>query len=452
MANKIKSVNHELVQKLLEGNMESYHFRIIKGTAVVLVLIILVTGILKFMGLATPAINYRIITVALLEGGAILAVLWMLMKRFGDRPWAKWVALTGIYACLFLLRTVPYDAPESHAVFYLVIVMSLFYFDPLLILAFTLASIAGDFILLKMFPELWPKEPTTPAMLIRYLSYIWVSIAGAIGSQATRELIEAATELKSSNIRLKEDIERKEKIDLVRKEFIASASHELKSPISLIEGYANLLRDRIAEEERDHAIDIIIDESHRMSLLVSDLLDISQMDAGALRLRPEAFYVHDLMELLLNKHANTVKTKSLLIKTNDYSPDLQVIADPYRIEMVLNNLLSNALRYTPEGGRIEIRVKEERDSVTVEIDNQGPPIRSEDLTRVWDPFYRSEKSRNRQTGGTGLGLAISKRILQLHNSQFGAYNSSDGVCFYFSLPSVHCSKLNPVSQTGSKPK
>jgi Signal transduction histidine kinase len=241
-------------------------------------------------------------------------------------------------------------------------------------------------------------------------------------------------ELKSANDKLKSDIEKERSLEKMRKEFVAGVSHELKTPVSLIEGYAEGLKENIGgEEKRDFYIDVIVDEAERMGSLINDMLDLSRLDSGNYTLKPEEFSLNGLTASIVKKYSNNMESKGIDIRLCVEKDDVEVIGDRFRIEQVITNFMSNAIRHTPEGGWISINIRDTKNHAMFEIENQGEHIDEKEMNNIWEKFYRVEKSRNRDTGGTGLGLAISKNILQLHNSDFGARNTDNGVMFYFSL-------------------
>ncbi|MBB6697671.1 sensor histidine kinase [Clostridium algidicarnis] len=252
--------------------------------------------------------------------------------------------------------------------------------------------------------------------------------------------------LKKYNNKLKDDIEKEKRIENMRKDFIANVSHELKTPISLIEGYAEGLKDNIAkEDQKDFYVDVIIDEAHNMESLLNDMLDLSQLESGSFNLHIDSFNIKPLINHALKKFKGLMETKNINVAV-DVSDNL-VIGDKIRIEQVLNNFISNAIKNTIEKGSISIcsRIEQKpynsnidndyktKDYLFVEVFNTNSNIPKEELNNIWDKFYKIDKSRDRSKGGTGLGLNIVKNILEKHNSVYGAFNKLDGVCFYFSL-------------------
>lgn len=242
------------------------------------------------------------------------------------------------------------------------------------------------------------------------------------------------TELTDANIKLKEDIEKERQLEIMRKEFVAGVSHELKTPISLIEGYAEGIKDNIVEgEDRDYYVDVIIDESKKMGSLVSDMLDLSQMETGNFKLNVERFYVKELVGYTLKKYTNKLQVKNISLTTNMLEEDIEVYGDKIRIEQVITNFMTNAIRHTINDGKITVNVFDNGSNILIEVENEGNIISEQDMERIWERFYRIEKSRQRELGGTGLGLAIVKNILLLHESNYGVKNTEKGVKFYFTL-------------------
>lgn len=239
--------------------------------------------------------------------------------------------------------------------------------------------------------------------------------------------------LKDTNDKLKEDIVKEKKIEEVRKEFVTSVSHELKTPISLISGYAEGIKDNIAsEEERDYYIEVILDEANKMSNMVNDMLELSKLESGVYSLKLEVFFLDELLDGVLKKFSSPCEKEGISIK-KDYDIEIKVTGDRKKIEQVIVNLLTNAISHSFNGGYIKAFIEKEEDKVKVGIFNEGNPIPKDDIEKIWDKFYKVDKSRNRGQGGTGLGLSIVKNILELHKSNYGVVNSENGVLFYFYL-------------------
>lgn len=246
----------------------------------------------------------------------------------------------------------------------------------------------------------------------------------------------ALKELKTSNEQLKEDIEKERKLEKLRKEFVAGISHELKTPISVIKGYAEGLKDNVAQgEDRDYYTDVIIDESDRMTKLVSDMLDLAQLESGSFRLKMETFFIDDFMDAILKKYSSLFEEKEIkLVKNID--KNIEVKGDRFRIEQVIVNYITNAIKNTKEQGEIKVILEDKETYALIKVENEGGNIEKAEMENIWDKFYKVDKSRNRTEGGTGLGLAICKNILLLHESKFGVENIENGVRFYFTLNKI----------------
>lgn len=259
---------------------------------------------------------------------------------------------------------------------------------------------------------------------------------GASLNFLSENLNNALTTLKDANEKLEEDIEKERNLEKMRKEFIAAVSHELKTPISLIDGYAVGLKDDIFEnEDKDYYLDIIIDEARKMSSLVTDMLDLSQLEAGNFKLKKEEFYIDELIHFTLRKYSSMIEEKHINLQEK-LIEGTKVYADWNRMEQVITNFMTNALKHVEEGGAINFFMTANLDSVTISIENSGPSIADEDINKIWDQFYKADKSRNRKLGGTGIGLSIVKNILVRHEYSYGVINSHMGVKFYFTIPKL----------------
>jgi len=244
-------------------------------------------------------------------------------------------------------------------------------------------------------------------------------------------------ELKEANAQLKKDIDEKVQIDEMRKEFIANVSHELKTPIALIQGYAEGLVEGMAEdkENRDYYCGVIMDEAGKMNRMVRQLLTLTALEFGGERLSVERF---DLTELI----ASVISSSGVLLKQNELTVDFDgkepvyVMGDEFKIEEVITNYLTNAIHHVGGGEKkIQIRIDHRRDGkeVCVEVFNTGNPIPDEALPNLWTKFYKVDKARTREYGGSGIGLSIVKAIMEMHHKACGVKNHENGVEFWFTL-------------------
>ncbi len=250
----------------------------------------------------------------------------------------------------------------------------------------------------------------------------------------SKELESTISELKTANIRLSKDIEKKNQIDEMRKEFLSHVSHELKTPIALIQGYAEGLKENISDdpESKDFYCEVIMDEADKMNTMVKKLMALNELEFGEDKINMERF---DINELILNINSSS----DILIKQNDQSLSFThegpcyVWGDEFMIEEVYTNYLTNAIHYAPNGGRIEINIEDKDDLVRINVFNEGNPIPVEELEKIWIKFYKVDKARTREYGGSGIGLSIVAATMKLHGREYGAYNKDNGVVFFFEL-------------------
>lgn len=260
-----------------------------------------------------------------------------------------------------------------------------------------------------------------------------IGVLGAGINRMSSNLENAIIELKAANIELKKDNEEKDKIDSLRKEFVANVSHELKTPIALIQGYAEGLKEGITDtDDIDYYCDVIVDEATKMNKMVKQLINLNQLESGGNVLSLERF---DLTLLI----KNYIQKSELLLKQNDITvsmPEnsLYVWADEFKIEEVIMNFFSNAVHYCEaDVKRIDVSYEIEENSVKVKVFNTGNNIPEESIDHLWDKFYKVDKARTRSYGGSGIGLSIVKAIMEAHNQECGVYNVNDGVIFWFTL-------------------
>lgn len=247
----------------------------------------------------------------------------------------------------------------------------------------------------------------------------------------SRNINELSERLHSHITRLEQDIEKEKQLENTRKEFISGVSHELKTPLSVIQSCLSVLKDGVASHKRDHYFAAMEDEVRRMDLLIGDMLELAKYESGTYKMKMDTFPIDTLIERVCAKFSSDMESKSLHLYTR-LAP-VEVVGNQHRIEQVLVNFLTNAIRYTPEQESIILSAVEEQETVRVSIENKGTHIPAEQLEKIWDRFYRGDSSRQRKAGGTGLGLAISRKILELHGVPYGVTNTAEGVMFYFHL-------------------
>lgn len=241
------------------------------------------------------------------------------------------------------------------------------------------------------------------------------------------------SELKSANNELKKDIEQKEEIDQMRKEFLSNVSHELKTPLALIQGYAEGLQECINDdaESRDFYCEVIMDEADKMNQMVKKLLTLNQLEFGNDTVVIERFNLTELVSGLAASIGIMLKQKGITISYP--TEEIYAWADEFKVEEVLTNYLSNAMNHADFEKHIEISYTKKEDSVRVSVFNTGKPIPEEDIENIWDKFYKVDKARTREYGGSGIGLSIVKAIMDSFHRECGVCNHDNGVEFWFEL-------------------
>ena len=215
--------------------------------------------------------------------------------------------------------------------------------------------------------------------------------------------------------------------------FTRAAAHELKTPLAVLRTHAEALREDIAPARRGEYLDVVLDESDRMAALVGSLLELSRMEEGG-ALHREVLAMDALVRAVFDRLALPLERKGLHLKLN-LEPG-QVFGDRARLESAVENLASNALRYTPEGGAVSVRLERAGGWLRLAVDNDGPSLTTQELTHLFEPFYRGDAARSRATGGTGLGLAIVRTAAAAHGGTCWAENRAGGVRIWMELPAL----------------
>lgn len=244
-------------------------------------------------------------------------------------------------------------------------------------------------------------------------------------------------ELQDANAQLEEDIKHKIEIDDLRKEFLANVSHELKTPLALIQGYTEGLMEFDDKETQEYYCNIIIDETKKMNILVKKLLDLNQIEFGHEQLDMTEFNIIDLIEGTLISSALLINNSGVNINKKYDRPIIMVCSDEFKVEQIVTNYLTNALNHVKEDDQgqkyIDISVKIRNDKIRVSVFNTGLPIPDEEIENIWVKFYKVDKAHTRAYGGSGIGLSIVKAVMNLINEDFGVVNHKNGVEFYFEL-------------------
>jgi signal transduction histidine kinase len=226
-----------------------------------------------------------------------------------------------------------------------------------------------------------------------------------------------------------------EHTDLLRRELMANVSHDLKTPLTMIKAYAEMVRDLTFDnkEKRNSNLNTIIDETDRLNLLVNDMLELSKMQSNVIELNLEKFDLNETIETVVNRF-------SYLEELDKYKFEYKgikkayILADKKKIEQVIYNLISNATNYVGEDKKVIVKLQEFEDVYHVEVIDHGKGIDKEDLNLIWDKYYRVDKKHKRNTIGTGLGLSIVKNIFIMHNIDYGVFSKKGkGTTFYFNV-------------------
>jgi len=215
------------------------------------------------------------------------------------------------------------------------------------------------------------------------------------------------------------------------REFTRSAAHELKTPLTILRAHAECIMEDLNPEKRTAYLNIVLEESDLIAGLVNSLLELSRLEKGE-TLHIETVDLPSLMKEVWNPMTLALKQKNVILNLS--LGNVQVESDKELLRKVLSNLASNALRHTTEGGTIKVSLHEEEDEAVILVDNDGMSIPEDDLPRIWEPFYRVDKARNRSDGGTGLGLAIVQEAVKAHGGTCEVRNRPGGVCFQITIP------------------
>ncbi len=262
-----------------------------------------------------------------------------------------------------------------------------------------------------------------------------ISELGASLNSLSDQLKQSISDLQNANRQLQEDIDKERKLDQTRRDFIANVSHELKSPLALVQGYAEGLIDNVnSDEDRSYYCDVILDETVKMNTLVRQLLDLAQIESGGTEPEYTVFDIAEMVNGLIRKSDMQLSQKNL-IAVLDGPDGLKVRADAFMTEQVLNNYLINAIHHVDEQSKIVLRwsVCAGNSKVRVSVINTGPPIQDDLLDDLWKSFYKVDAARSRDYGGSGLGLAIVKAIQEAQNNACGVLNHPGEVEFWMEL-------------------
>ena len=261
-----------------------------------------------------------------------------------------------------------------------------------------------------------------------------IGILGSNFNRMSEQLEKTISELKRANNQLQKDIEQKEKMEEMRNEFLGNVSHELKTPLALIQGYAEGLKEGVNDdpESREFYCEVIMDEADKMNRMVKNLLTLNQLEFGSDEVEFERFDIVGLVK-------GVIASCDILIQQAGASVDfvadekLDVWADEFKTEQVVRNYLTNAIHHVENEKRIEVRIRQNGDTAHISVFNSGKPIPEEDVPKLWDKFYKVDKAHTREYGGNGIGLSIVKAIMESFHQKYGVRNNDNGVEFWFEL-------------------
>lgn len=273
-------------------------------------------------------------------------------------------------------------------------------------------------------------------------------------SSRTAQLTRANMDLKSAFVELREAKDTAEAANIAKSNFLASMSHELRTPLNAVIGFSEVLLDthfgEINGKQEEYLTDIMAGGQHLLAL-ITDILDISKIESGRDELLPGPVDIPEIIgnSLIMIKERAYRQGLTLELSIDESVDDLQVTADARKVKQVLFNLLSNAAKFTPDGGRIEVAAKKLGDDLVISVTDSGSGIARNELEKIFDEFYQTQGGLANKTPGTGLGLALSRRFIQMHGGRIWAESKGEdyGSCFCFTLP-LDAARSDSVASAG----
>ena len=261
-----------------------------------------------------------------------------------------------------------------------------------------------------------------------------IGVLGRNFNAMSEKLETTISELKRANYELERDIRKKEEIETMRTEFIGNVSHELKTPIALIQGYAEGLKEGISDDPESRAFycDVIMDEATKMNHMVKNLLTLNQLELGEEEVVFERFDIVEMIEGVIQSAEIIIQQKNADVRLRADKPTY-VWSDEWKVEQVFRNYFSNALNHLDGEKIIDIQVTKQGENVRISVFNTGNQIPEEDIDQIWNKFYKVDKARTREYGGNGIGLSIVKAIMDSFRKEYGVKNYNNGVQFWFEL-------------------
>ena len=288
------------------------------------------------------------------------------------------------------------------------------------------------------------KNLYVPFLLFVIIGFGFIGIVSGKVIMPVRKIVDAAEEYSKGNFEVKTGVSRKDeigqlassleymaselqKLDDYRKAFISNISHDFRSPLTSIKGYAEAMMDgTIPPEKQDRYLSIIVDETKRLSKLTSSLLELNDFDSYGIWLMPKDFDVIELIKGAINTYEGRCIEKGVSIVLNNHAKDTVVYADKMKIQQVIYNLLDNAFKFTPSGKHIYFTLVDKGDKLFVSVKDEGMGIGRDDIKKIWTRFYKTDASRGKDKNGTGLGLSITKEIMKAHKENIDVV-STEGI-------------------------
>ena len=261
-----------------------------------------------------------------------------------------------------------------------------------------------------------------------------IGVLGENFNIMSQKLENTISELKNANFRLQQDIEQKEKMEKMRTDFMGNVSHELKTPIALIQGYAEGLKEGVSDdpESREFYCDVIMDEASKMNQMVKNLMTLNQLEFGDENVEFQRFDLTELIRGVLQSMEIMAQQKEAKVQFRQKDP-VYVWADEFKAEQVVRNYVSNAFNHLDGDRVVDVKIIPAGDKVKVTVFNTGTPIPEEDVPHIWEKFYKVDKAHTREYGGNGIGLSIVKAIMDSFHQEYGVNNYDNGVEFWLEL-------------------
>ena len=292
----------------------------------------------------------------------------------------------------------------------------------------------GNIVMMRTAVTSMRESAEVTNLFLLWVGLASIGVAGLVAFFLSRIMERTINILQDENAKLTRDIELKEKAETMRKEFISNVSHELKTPIAVIQGYAEGLSDDVCDdpESRKYYADVIVDEAARMNTMVRQLLALNQLEYGDDNMNMEKLHLNELVSGVVSANEILAKDSGVDIQVSDFD-ETYVYADEFFTEQVLTNYLTNAIHYAKDDKVVSIKTVQNDGLVRVSVFNTGDPIPDEAIEHIWEKFYKVDPARTREYGGSGIGLSVVKAVMDSFGQKCGVINYENGVEFWFEL-------------------